>query len=129
MELLALHVPPETGWLSVIEEPTHTCDGPVMAGGAADTVTTVLTVQLVGKVKTIVAVPTAPPVIAPVAPTTEAMPGALLVHVPPAGVLLSIVVVPTQIEVLPVMVVGSGLTFTVTVLVVVQPAKLVAVML
>ena len=96
--------------------------------GAGTTVTTFDVTQPVGSVYDIVVVPTARPVITPVPEMIDAFEGVTLSHVPP-GVELSAVVVPTQIVVFPVIDAGNGFTLTVTLFVVVQPAKLVAVTL
>lgn len=55
-------------------------------------------------------VPTPLPVAIPVAATIVATEPVLLVHVPPVGVLLSIVLLPTHIIRLPVIAEGTGCT-------------------
>ena len=47
---LLVHAPPGAGSLSPMELPTHTCEGPEIAGGPAFTVTVVVTVQLLPSV-------------------------------------------------------------------------------
>ena len=54
------------------------------------------------------------PVTTPDAEPTVATPVALLVHVPPLVVLVSVVVIPTQVLAVPAIASGSGLTVTVT---------------
>lgn len=66
----------------------------------------------------IVDVPANAPVTTPVEPTTVALP-LLLVQVPPAGPLLSVVLCPTHTLVLPV--IAKGNAFTVTTVVTRQP--------
>jgi hypothetical protein len=65
-----------------------------------------------------VAVPAPPPVTTPVL-LTVAIPGALLLQLPPGVASASVVVVPTQIPRLPV--IKAGDMFTVTVAVLIQP--------
>ena len=66
------------------------------------------------------AVPVATPVTTPVAPSTEAMAGSLLLQVPPVTVALNVVVVPTQAVVVPVIIpaVVAGVMVRVSVVVV-----------
>lgn len=59
-----------------------------------------------------VVVPGATPVTMPVAEPIVAQPGLLLVHTPPEGELVSVVLVPTQMVSVPEMPEGSGLTVT-----------------
>ena len=59
-------------------------------------------------------VPDATPVTAPVEEPMVATPGVPLVHVPPVGVLLSVVVAPMQAPVVPEMVPGKAFTVMVT---------------
>ena len=61
-------------------------------------------------------VPNDTPVTIPVVPVVKAC-VLLLLHVPPPGVELSVVVKPTQIESMPCMAVGFGLTVTTAVLI------------
>ena len=63
----------------------------------------------------IVEFPAATPVTTPVAATTVAFDGTLLVHVPPAGDELSVVVLPIQAVADPVMADGEASTVTVRV--------------
>lgn len=68
-----------------------------------------------------VAVPGSTPVTTPVVPSTEAMPGALLLHTPPVTVLDSEMVRPVHTLVDPLMVPAVGAAFIVAILVVKQP--------
>ena len=61
------------------------------------------------------AVPSVAPYTTPVVALTLAIAGALLLHVPPDGVLLSVVVLPRHAINVPVIVVGNGVTVTVIV--------------
>ena len=45
---LLVHIPPEVALFSVVEEPIHTIDEPVMAVGTAFTVTVAIAAQPVG---------------------------------------------------------------------------------
>ena len=60
----------------------------------------------------IVAVPTTLPVITPVSASTGAIDGLELLHVPPAGVDVNVVVAPRQAMLIPVIEVGVGVTVT-----------------
>ena len=117
LPLAALHVPPPASVSAVILF-THTSGLPVMADGNGFTVTTPVMIQVVGNVYTTVAVPADSPVITPVGPATFMSPLVLL-HVPPAGVELRLVVKPTHTVSVPVTVVGLG--FTVAIAVTIQP--------
>jgi hypothetical protein len=109
--LLLIQVPPAVALDKSAVDPTQTLLGPVLAAGAAITVTSVVLIQPVGNVYVIVVVPndagvTTPPeemVATPVVP---------LLHVPPAGDDDKPVVPAGQSNILPVMV--SGMLFTVT---------------
>jgi hypothetical protein len=81
----------------------------------------VLAVQVVGNVYTIVVVPAVMPATTPLELPTEAMPVALLLHLPPDGLSLSVIVNPAHTLPGPVIVPGNGLMVTVVVLVAVQP--------
>ena len=63
------------------------------------------------------------PVTTPVAVTTVAVPGALLVHVPPGAESLSAVVAPAQTYFMPL--IAEGARFTMTDAVATQPADVV----
>jgi hypothetical protein len=92
-----------------IESPWHTFPGP-------DNPTTLINVVLLqpvaGSVYVIVEAPITIPVTRPVDEPTVAIPGALLVHTPPAGVDESVTVLPVQMLVLPAIGVGVGFTVT-----------------
>jgi hypothetical protein len=105
---LLAHVPPAGRQFSVVVLFTHTDAVPVIVPGNANTVTTVVIRQPVLSVYDTVAVPAMLPSISPVAPVTVTL-GDGLDHVPPAVVLLSVVVCPTHIVPTPVMAAGSGL--------------------
>lgn len=92
--LLLLHVPPPVVSLNVMLSPTHIVDDPMIADGAADTVTTVVLVQLPAAVNVMVAVPDDTPVTTP--PVTVAMLVLLLLHVPLPADELSVVVDPAH---------------------------------
>jgi hypothetical protein len=73
----------------------------------------------VPRIYEIVAVPAVRPEIIPLVSPADATAGAVLLHVPPVGVLANVVVEPMHTLVVPVIAVGSGLT--VIVFVVLQP--------
>lgn len=115
--LALLHVPPEVRSVSVVFDPEQTGVTPNIGAGNGLTVTTVLVAHpVVAEVKVMVVVPPGleelPPLTTPVAEPTVATEELLLVHVPPDE-LLSVVVNPAQIVVLPVIGDGSGLTLMV----------------
>jgi hypothetical protein len=112
--VLLSHVPPAGVPVSVDDDPSHTCSEPVTPVGRPFTSTTIVRKQPVDNVYVIVAVPAIAPVTTPVAGTTVAL-ALLLVHVPPAGVLLSVVVAFTHMVVPPVMIPGSAFAVTVVV--------------
>src|SRR5438552_1337229 len=103
--LVAIHCPPPLLLVNVTDSPAHTAIGPVIVA-AGSTVTVVDTLHKVAAgspeliVYVIVAVPATQPVTTPFA-STDATPSLLLLHVPPAGVLLNCVVEPSHTEVLP----------------------------
>ena len=107
----------------VIVPPTHTCDGPMMAGGIAFTVTVFVARQLCESVKMMSAVPRPMPCARPLTKSIVATPVALLPHKP--GPLASVytLVPPVQINGLPTIAAGAGCT-VITVLAA-QPAAVV----
>jgi len=110
--LALLHVPPLTLLLSVIVVPTHTLIEPVLlvfAGNAAFTVTTAVLEQPDAFVYDIVALPAAYPYTVPPVLTVAVL-KSLLVHVSPAGLDPSVVVLPTHNVRLPVIGVGDAST-------------------
>jgi hypothetical protein len=113
--LLLLHVPPGLVLLSVVVCPTQVVSEPVIAFGGGFTVTVVIRVQPVPSVYVITAVPGGAeetPVTMPLTPTV-AIDGALVVHVPPTGRQLSVVVNPSHTFGLPVISPGNANTVVV----------------
>ena len=109
-------MPPPGVEATPVVKPTHTLNVPVIVVGFELTVTTVVLIQPVPSAYVMVDVPNVLPVTTPVDGSMLALP-LLLVHVPPAGVELSVVVRPTHITGVPVIVVGFGLTVTIAVLI------------
>ena len=110
---LLLHVPPASVLLSGVVAPAQTVVAPVTVAGTALTVTTDVVLQPVVSVKVISVVPALRPVSTPDEAPIVATAGLLLVHDMPDGVgLVSTVVVPVQIAVVPAMADGSGFTVT-----------------
>jgi len=114
-------VPPGTGWLSVVADPTHTVKVPVIAAGDELTVTCVIAVHPAAPVLTndMFDVPAVTPVTIPVVPPTVAFAVTLLLHVPGVPALLNVVVPPMHIASLPVF--AERAAFTVTVVVLAHP--------
>lgn len=83
-------VPPPVMFTNVISSPSHTCDGPHIEAGVASTVSIMVTRQVLGAVYVIIVVPAVDPVIYPVEDVIDAF-ELLAAHVPPVGVLLSVV--------------------------------------
>ncbi len=111
--LLLDHVPPGVALLSVMVAPGQTDDAPVVAeSGFMVTVVVVIQPLLIKYV--IVAVPADTPVTTPVVPTDATL-VLLLLQVPPDVALDSVVVVPAQIEVVPVIAVGDPMVIVVVV--------------
>lgn len=122
---LMAHVPDGVALLNVVVWPTHVVSPPLMADGRGFTDTSLVLMQPVPSVYVIVAVPGSVPVAdTPVTvavpgpvPLTMAMPGALLLQVPPDGVPVSVVVPPASHTCgTPVIAPGSANTVTVAVL-------------
>lgn len=107
-------VPPGDAVDSVIVDPEQTDVGPVI-GGAADTTVTTSWAAQPPTVYLIVVVPGVDPITIPVKAPTEATVTGVLVHTPPAVVLVSVMVAPTQTLDGPLMAEGNG--FTVIILV------------
>jgi len=107
--MLLLQVPPGDSEVSVPEVPEQSVVAPVIPAGNGLTVTTALTWHPVPSVYAITGLPAVTPVTNP-KPAIEPCAGLLLVHVPPAGVELSVVVSPTHTLVVPVIADGFGLT-------------------
>lgn len=104
------HVPPMAGDVRVMSVPAQNAAAPerVPVNGIRSTVTVVEAVQLPNVYDTTVT-PAPVPVTSPPVPTV-AMLVFPLAHVPPAGVLLRVVVAPTHIAGVPVIAVGVGFT-------------------
>jgi hypothetical protein len=105
-----LHVPPNGVALSVVVEPMHTPDDPDITGRAF-AVAMAVTKHPVPNVYVMTEVPAETPVITPVDGFTVTL-VPLLLQVPPAGVLASVLVASTQTPSVPVMAVGIALTET-----------------
>jgi hypothetical protein len=118
MGLLLLQVPPLVISVSVMDDPIHNVDEPVMAEGGVFTVTVVLAKQPAVLVNVMTDVPAVPPVTIPVEVPIAAIAGLLLVHVPLVPV-VNAPVEPEQITTEPEIV--GGRLFTVISLVVIQP--------
>ena len=108
------HVPPATGSLSEIVDPTHTADGPDIGPGDAFTVTSFVVVQL-PNAYVIVTTPGETPDTTPEDEPMEPTKGLLLVHKPPEMPSVSGSVDPTQTVDDPTMTDGAETTLTVTV--------------
>jgi hypothetical protein len=116
---LLLQVPPPAS-LRVVVNPEHTVSVPSIAVGNGLTVTTVVIIQVVGKVYVMTPVPADTPVTIPVA-LTVAVP--VLLQVPPPLASDNDVVSPRQTLIAPNIAVGNGLT--VTTAVAIQPVPIV----
>ena len=116
--LLLLQVPPTEMSVSIIDDPMHNVEEPVMAAGGAVTVTVVVVVQPAVLVKVIDAVPGVPPVMIPVVGPIAAIAELLLDHVPVVPV-VSVPVAPEQTTTGPAIV--GGRLLTVIILVVMHP--------
>ena len=121
-EELLLHVPPVAASDNEVVNPEHTLNVPNIAVGNGFTVTTVVMIQPVDDnayvIVAVLALNTAPPVTKPALPT-DAISGALLLHIPPPVASLNDVVKPEHTLVTPRIAVGKG--YTVTTVVVVHP--------
>lgn len=116
--LLLLQTPPVVEVENEDDVPTHKLVAPVIAAGAAFTEIVLLTVPQ-DVVYCMVTTPAPIPVTTPVAGSTVALVGAVLVHVPPAALLVSVMVAPTQTDDGPA--IGEGVAVTVTTFVAMQP--------
>lgn len=110
--LLLVHVPPVVVLASEVVVPTQPVADPVIAAGSAFTVTSVITVQPVVVVYVIADVPAATPVTIPVEVVIVALAVLPELHVPPEGVLESVVAAPTHTVAVPAIAVGSAFTVT-----------------
>jgi hypothetical protein len=109
-----VQLPPPVPLFSVVDWPTHIVIVPLITAGSAFTVTSAVRRQVVGSVYVIVVVPLDTPITRP-AELTVAMPVALLLHVPPIGLLIRFVVLPSHTSCVPVITAGSAFTFIVAV--------------
>jgi len=117
--LLLLQVPPDVAEASDIVVPRQSVVGPLIAAGEAFTVMVISDWQPVANLYVTGVVPPVIPTKAPVVllmVPTAVLP---LIHVPPVGVAVSVVVIPEQITEDPDIEPGSG--YTVTTLVVTHP--------
>ena len=108
--LLLLHVPPGVASVKANVEPMHTTQpdvGQEMGAGNGLTVIVVVTEQPEERVYVIVSIPGDIPITMPDAEPTVAIAGLLLLHVPPPGELLKVMVLPTHTEVGPVIAEGD----------------------
>ena len=117
--LLLLHVPPGVPSLNVVERPVQTAVTPDIGAGVGLTVTGAITKQPVGTVYVMLGMPVATPVTTPVPEPTVAKAGLLLLHTPPAGVLLRLT--EDVVHTLVVPVIAEGVALIVAVIVVKQP--------
>ena len=114
--VLLVQVPNGDASLSKVLKPWHTLRLPRIGPGNGLTVTTAVAIQPVPKAYVMIAVDGAMrPVTRPV-PLTEALPGALLLQVPPPVASLNCVVKLRHTESVPSIAVGFGFTVTTTVL-------------
>ena len=106
---LELHVPPGEGSVSAVTAPSQIVAVPEIGDGVGFTVTVAVTKQPVPRIYDTVVMPAITPVNTPelliVATEVE-----LLLQVPPVVKLLSVIVVPLQTNVGPIMATGFGLT-------------------
>lgn len=112
------HPPPGVVFVYVAVLPAQTVDGPAIGAAVVLTDTVNITEQPLREY-VIIATPGATPVTRPKVDPTVATDGLLLVHMPPAGVLVSIDEPPTHKEGLPD--IGEGPVVTVTTVVTWQP--------
>lgn len=118
--LLLVHVPLGTGWLSVVVNPSHTLNVPVIATGAGVTVTTIVDVQPALNAYVIVVVPGLIPVTMPVAEPIVPTDGVLLAQLPPGVLFVNVICEPTHTLVGPT--IGAAAETTVITMVTAQPA-------
>ncbi len=118
----AFQVPPAGISLNVAVLPWHTWVVPDIADGSVFTVTVVEAVQPAVVVYLMITLPVATPDTIPLAASTTAMLVLLLLHVPPVGESLNVVMLPAHIVLLPV---TGVIALTVTVVVALQPVGIV----
>ncbi len=110
--LLLIHVPPDVVFVNVVDDPSQRTNVPAIAAGFELTVAMVVLLQPVASVYVIFDVPAVTPVRAAFDEPIVATAVVLLLQVPPAGVALSVVVIPIHVCVVPL--ITDGRAFTVT---------------
>lgn len=108
--LLLVHVPPDVALVSVAVCPVQITEAPAIALIAAFMLTVAVLLQPVPIAYVMVEVPVAIPVTTPVVLPIVATDVVADVHVPPEVAEASVVVLPTQVVVLPVMAAGRFIT-------------------
>lgn len=108
--LLLVHVPPDVALVSVAVCPVQITEAPAIALIAAFMLTVAVLLQPVPIAYVMVEVPVAIPVTTPVVLPIVATDVVADVHVPPEVAEASVVVLPTQVVVLPVMATGRFIT-------------------
>ena len=106
-----VHVPPAGLPVRAVDDPSHTVSVPNMGLGNGVTVTMVVLLQPEPSAYVTDAVPDVIPVATPVVGLILMLPLGVL-HVPPAGVALSVVLLPIQTVSVPLIVPGAALTVT-----------------
>ena len=114
-----LHAPPAEVVARVVIAPRHKFREPVMPAGKGFTVTALVTSHPAPSEYVIVTAPVTNPLTTPVVAPTDASTGLLLLHAPPAVVLLSVILSLRHTP--PAPLIGAGREVTVTVLVDAQP--------
>ena len=109
---LLTHVPPAVALLNVVVCPTQVVSVPVMAAGSAFTVAVTVIEQLLGSVYTMFVVPAEIPPRTPLPMPIVPVAGVLLDHVPPVGVPVRLLVLPSHTCSEPLTPVGNALTST-----------------
>lgn len=111
--LVLVHVPPGSELYRVDVNPSHTVVLPVIADGSGCTVTAIVAKHPAGVVNLIVAMPAVIPVMIPVVAPAVAIVGLMLLHTPGVVASLSVIVLPTHTDGIPVIAAGNGYTVTV----------------
>ena len=106
-----VQVPPAGVPVRAVDDPSHTVSVPSIGLGSGVTVTTVVLLQPEPSAYVTEAVPAVIPVATPVVALIDMLPLGVL-HVPPAGVALSVVLLPIQTVSVPLIVPGAALTVT-----------------
>jgi len=115
---VALHVPPASGSVRTMDEPSQTTDGPVMGPGTGLTIKGIDAKQPVAITYEMFVEPADTPVTIPEVPTV-AIAVLPLTHVPPGVASVSVTVEPTHTNAVPP--IEAGVAFTVIVFIVRQP--------